>query len=103
MANVDVLAMIERLAEYGTAPNDGCALFGVGYDEAFARLRSKYLEARFARGDSAEKFIIGPFGSGKTHFLRQLMELARDLDCVTAEVRSTKTSTLPKAWSSTAR
>jgi hypothetical protein len=90
MANVDVLAMIERLAEYGTAPNDGCALFGVGYDEAFARLRSKYLEARFARGDSAEKFIIGPFGSGKTHFLRQLMELARDLDCVTAEVALNK-------------
>lgn len=87
---VDVIALIERLAEYGTAPSDGCALFGVGYEEAFARLRAKYLDARFARGDSAEKFVVGPFGSGKTHFLRQLMELAREMDCVTAEVTLNK-------------
>jgi len=87
---VDVIAMIERMAEYGTAPNDGCALFGVGYEGAFERLRSKYLDARFARGDSAEKFVVGPFGSGKTHFLRQLMELAREMDCVTAEVALNK-------------
>jgi hypothetical protein len=87
---VDVIAMIERMAEYGTAPSDGCALFGVGYDEAFERLRSRYLQARFARGDSAEKFVIGPFGSGKTHFLRQLMEIAREMGCVTAEVALNK-------------
>ncbi|MFN8517274.1 MAG: BREX system ATP-binding domain-containing protein [Thermomicrobiales bacterium] len=88
--SINVIAMIERMAEYGTAPSDGCALFGVGYEEAFARLRDKYLDARFARGDSAEKFVVGPFGSGKTHFLRQLMELARSLDCVTAEVALNK-------------
>ena len=87
---VDVLAMIERMAEYGTAPSDGCALFGVGYEDAFARLKDKYLEARFARGGSAEKFVVGPFGSGKTHFLRQLMEIARDLGCVTVEVALNK-------------
>lgn len=87
---VDVLAMIERMAEYGTAPNDGCALFGVGYEDAFERLKRKYLEARFARGDSAEKFVVGPFGSGKTHFLRQLMEIARELGCATAEVALNK-------------
>src|SRR3954468_5115119 len=87
---VDVIAMIERMAEYGTAPSDGCALFGVGYEEAFERLRNKYLEARFERGDSAEKFVVGPFGSGKTHFLRQLMEIARGMDCVTAEVALNK-------------
>jgi hypothetical protein len=87
---INVIAMIERMAEYGTAPSDGCALFGVGYEEAFARLRAKYLDERFARGDSAEKFVVGPFGSGKTHFLRQLMELARAMDCATAEVALNK-------------
>lgn len=90
MTEVNVLAMIERMAEYGTAPSDGCRLFGVGYEDAFARLKRKYLEARFARGDSAEKFVVGPFGSGKTHFLRQLMEIARELDCVTVEVALNK-------------
>jgi hypothetical protein len=83
---MDLLSMIERIAETGTAPRDGCSLFGVGYEDAFARLQSVYLDKRFARGGSAEKFVIGPFGSGKTHFLRQLMELARDQGCVTAEI-----------------
>src|SRR5690606_29927121 len=35
---------------------------------------------------SSEKFVVGPFGSGKTHFLRHFMEIARDMNCVTAEV-----------------
>jgi hypothetical protein len=90
MPNVDVLGMIERMAEYGTAPDDGCTLFGVGYEEAFDRLKQKYLEERFARGGSAEKFIVGPFGAGKSHFMRQLMEIARELGCVTAAVALTK-------------
>lgn len=83
---VDLLNMFEQLAEHGHAPLEGCSLFGAGYDTAFGQLRQKYLVERFARGGSAEKFVIGPFGSGKTHFLRQLMEIGRDLDCVTAEV-----------------
>lgn len=83
---VDLLSMFEQLAEHGHAPLEGCSLFGAGYDTAFSQLRQKYLIERLARGGSAEKFVIGPFGSGKTHFLRQLMEIGRELDCVTAEV-----------------
>jgi hypothetical protein len=83
---VDVLNMFEQLAEHGHAPIEGCSLFGANYDTAFGQLRQKYLIERFERGGSAEKFVIGPFGSGKTHFLRQLMEIGRELSCVTAEV-----------------
>lgn len=83
---LDIIAMLDRMAQYGTAPREGCSLFGVGYEDAFARLRRTYFETRFARGSSDEKIVVGPFGSGKTHFLRQLMELARELDCVTSEV-----------------
>ena len=74
-------AMFERISENGTAPSEGCKLFGVGYEEAFERLKRKYIIERFERGDSAEKFVHGPFGSGKTHFLRQLMEIAREARC----------------------
>lgn len=88
--SVDLLNMFEQLAEHGHAPTEGCSLFGAGYDTAFGQLRQKYLVDRFARGGSAEKFVIGPFGSGKTHFLRQLMEIGRELDCVTAEVQLNK-------------
>jgi P-loop Domain of unknown function (DUF2791) len=88
--SVDVLAMFESLAEHGTAPEEGCSLFSVGYESFFEKLEAKYLVERFGRGGSAEKFVIGPNGSGKTHFLRQLMEIARERDCVTAEVKLNK-------------
>lgn len=86
----DFINMLERMASYGTAPENGCSLFGVGYEEAYLRIRKKYLEEQFGRGVSAEKFVVGPFGSGKTHFLRQLMEIARQMDCVTSEVTLNK-------------
>jgi bacteriophage exclusion system BrxC/D-like protein len=86
----DIYGALHRLAENGTAPLDGCTALGVGYEDAFDRLERMYLEEGFARGRSAEKFVIGPFGSGKTHFLRQLMEVARVRACVTAEVALSK-------------
>jgi hypothetical protein len=86
----DILGMFEQLAEVGTAPQEGCSLFGVGYGDAFDRLHQKYIVERFSRGGSAEKFVTGPFGSGKTHFLRQMMEIARGEECVTAEVALSK-------------
>jgi hypothetical protein len=75
------------MASFGTAPEDGCSRFGAGNEDAFARLEREYIVEQFEAGMSAEKFVVGPFGSGKTHFLRQLMELAVRRGCVTAEVK----------------
>ena len=86
----NIIGIFEDMAMFGTAPEDGCSLFGVGYDDVFARLKDTYLVNRFTRGGSAEKFVVGPFGSGKTHFLHQLMEVARDVGCVTAKVTLNK-------------
>jgi len=88
--DVDVLALIEDLSEHGQAPARGCSLFGRSNEEAIERIADTYLRRRFSRGGSAEKFVVGPYGSGKTHFLRQLMEKARELDCVTSEVALNK-------------
>src|SRR5262249_58040460 len=85
-----ILSMIESIASKGHAPRNGCSRFGVGYDSAFERIKRKYLEGRFKHGGSAEKFVVGPYGSGKTHFVRQLMELARRNECVTAEIALSK-------------
>jgi len=88
--DVDVIGMLDRIAENGTAPVRGCSLFGVGYDAAFGAIRRTYFERAFARGRSTEKYVVGAYGSGKTHFLRQLVEIAQTLGCVTAEVALTK-------------
>ena len=85
-----VIGVLESIAETGHAPKSGCHIFGVGFEDAFARLREKYLVERFERGGSAEKFVIGPFGSGKTHFLREMLEIAQDEECVTSEVALNK-------------
>jgi len=83
---MDIVDIFEEMITTGQPPNDNCSLLGVGYDEALKRLEKVYLYRGFERGKSAEKFIIGPYGSGKTHFLRQLLERGRQIDCVTAEV-----------------
>lgn len=82
-----LLEIMRRLASKGTAPETGCSRLGVGNEEAISRLEREYIFAHFDAGMSAEKYVIGPNGSGKTHFLRELMEVARDRDCVTAEVQ----------------
>lgn len=86
MSEADVLHMLERMAQLGTAPDHGCGLFSVGFDEPIDRLRRTVIEKRFRRGASDMKFVIGPYGSGKTHFLRHLQEVASSSDCVTSEV-----------------
>lgn len=84
---IDYIGILETMASNGVAPAAGCSLFGVGYEGVFERLTKVYLQDRIAvRGGSAEKFVVGPFGSGKTHFLRQLMEIAANQGFATSEV-----------------
>lgn len=85
-----IMDIIERMASNGLAPEDGCSLFDIGNDVYISSLKSLYFQKNFKRGISAEKFVVGPFGSGKSHFVRLLCEHARKMDCVTATVPLTK-------------
>lgn len=82
----DVIGLLEQLAQLGTAPEHGCTLFSVGFDEPIQRIRRTVIEKQFDSGNSTVKFVIGPYGSGKTHFLRHLQDVAEAEDCVTAEI-----------------
>lgn len=86
----NIINMIENMAATGHAPEDGCRYFSVGNEKYVDAIKKTYFERSFSRGNSAEKFIVGPFGSGKTHFLNQLCEEGRALDCVTATVSLNK-------------
>ena len=85
-----IKSSLKIIATNGTAPNHGCELFGIGYEDAYCRLSEEIIEGTLVDGDSTEKFIVGPYGSGKTHFLRELCARAEGLGCVTVEVSLTK-------------
>lgn len=87
---MNYIALIEAMIDRGQPPIEACTQFGVGYEDAFERLKNTYLQRFFSRGQSAEKFIIGPYGSGKTHFLRQMLEVSEANNCVTAEIQLSK-------------
>ncbi|ADQ41172.1 hypothetical protein Calkr_1681 [Caldicellulosiruptor acetigenus I77R1B] len=80
------LRALYTMAQHGTAPAEGCKYFGVGYENVFEAIKQKYFYEQFGRNICAQKFVVGPYGSGKTHFLRHLMEIARDENCVTSEI-----------------
>ncbi|GEM_PF-1477169 len=82
----EIIDMIEKMGSHGTAPLDGCTLFGIGNEEFIRAIKEIFLIKRFNNKSSAEKFVAGQFGSGKTHFVNQVSEEARRLRCVTSTV-----------------
>lgn len=86
----EIIEMILSMASHGQAPADGCTLFSIGNEEYVDTIKSFYLRNRFSAGSSAEKFIVGSFGYGKSHLVNQVSEEARKLGCVTSTVPLTK-------------
>ena len=85
-----VIENLVRIAENGSAPESNCLDLQTGFDDAIQRLARTYIGGSFAKGNSSLKFVIGPYGSGKTHFVRTFMEQGRRLRCVTSEVQLSK-------------
>lgn len=90
--NIEELTDILRVtAENGHSPRVGLGSFSVWYQDDLDRLRTTYFQDLFRnRKSSTVKYIVGPYGAGKTHFLRHLIEIARDEDCITAEIQLNK-------------
>jgi len=86
----EIIEMIGKMAQYGHAPSDGCPLFSIGNEEFVNTVKEIFLKKQFNRKSSAEKFVVGQFGSGKTHFINQISEEARKMQCVTCYVALTK-------------
>lgn len=93
---MDLIEIFQDMASTGQPPLQGCVDLGVGYEDAFQRLEHTYMSGFFKRGKSAEKFVVGPYGSGKTHFLRQTLEIARKNNCASAEVQLSRNIDIAK-------
>ena len=81
------LETLAHLAEMGTPPDDDAAVLDVsaGLRESLERLERETLPF-VAGGGSEIQFVYGPYGRGKTHFLKAVSEWARQRDFVTAYV-----------------
>ena len=93
---MELMDIFRDMASTGQPPLKGCVDLGVGYEDAFQRIEKTYMTDYFNRGKSAVKYIVGPYGSGKTHFLRQTLEIARKNGCATSEVQLSRNIDISK-------
>ena len=84
---MDPLQTLVHLAEMGTPPDDGEAFLrlSAGLTEALNRINRETLPY-LAGGGGELQFVFGPYGRGKTHYLKALSQWARDRGFVTAYV-----------------
>ena len=68
--------IIEALGSSGTPPVRGIQHFNVGNHSILAALDEFYLSSYLQDGGAAYKMVIGDYGSGKSHFLYCLRDLA---------------------------
>lgn len=92
----EIIDIVKDMASTGQPPLEGCSLFDVGYGKSIERLKKEYIESQFRQGKSGEKFLVGPYGAGKTHFIRQFNEIASSAGCATAEIQLSKAIDITK-------
>lgn len=68
--------IIEVLGSSGTPPTRGVQHFNVGNQSLLEALDTYYLSSYLQDGGAAYKMVIGDYGSGKSHFLYCLRDLA---------------------------
>ena len=68
--------IIEILGSSGTPPVKGVAYFNVGNRSLLDTLDEYYFSSYLSDGGAAYKMVVGDYGSGKSHFLYCLQDLA---------------------------
>lgn len=96
MINVDQVTahkIIQDVAGFGQPPEYGFQFFSVGLEEITSVIEHEYLDFSIKHGGSSFKAVIGGYGSGKTHFLYTIRELAWNKHYVTSHVTLTPEET----------
>jgi len=68
--------IIETLGSFGTPPVRGIQHFNVGNQSLLDALDDFYLSSYLQDGGAAYKMVVGDYGSGKSHFLYCLRDVA---------------------------
>ena len=78
--------IIEILGSFGTPPVRGVQYFNVGNQSLLDALDEFYLSSYLQDGGAAYKMVVGDYGSGKSHFLYCLRDIAWARNFVVAKV-----------------
>lgn len=68
--------IIETLGSYGTPPGRGVQYFNVGNQSLLDTLDQFYFSSYLQEGGATYKMVVGDYGSGKSHFLYCLCDMA---------------------------
>jgi len=68
--------IIDAVGSHGNPPEYGYQFFTVGLDSYLKVTEEEYLSSLIKSGGSSFKMVIGGYGSGKTHFLYSIRDLA---------------------------
>jgi len=68
--------IIEILGQSGTPPSNGVSHYNVGNDSLINALDAHYLSSYLPDGGATFKLVVGGYGSGKSHFLYCVRDLA---------------------------
>jgi len=77
------LQVVESLRK-GIPPQRGVSLYSVGNERLIDGIRKYHLDGIADRG--IIRFLSGSWGAGKTHFFRQMREVALEHDCLVSSV-----------------
>ena len=78
--------IIENLGTSGTPPARGVQHFNVGNRSLLDALDEYYFSSYLQNGGGAYKIVVGDYGSGKSHFLYCLQDLAWSQEFAVAKV-----------------
>lgn len=78
--------IIEVLGSFGTPPTRGIQYFNTGNRSLLNALEEFYLSSYLQDGGAAYKMVVGDYGSGKSHFLYCLRDLAWEHNFAVAKV-----------------
>jgi len=87
------LNIIQVLASSGTPPPKGVRYFNVGNHSLLNTLETYYFSSYLKYGGATYKMVVGEYGSGKSHFLYCLRDLAWQHDFAVVKVDLSPTET----------
>ncbi len=85
--------IIEILGSFGTPPTRGVQHFNVGNQSLLQALDDFYLSSYLQDGGAAYKMVVGDYGSGKSHFLYCLRDVAWERNFAVVKVDLSPTET----------